>query len=96
MHNFFSLHDCIRERVLRFDFLGNIGDIGIIHWDLLLSVALVWILTAACLIRGVRSCGKVSLVTGFLPFSILLAFMVYSVQKDGAEMVRTLGSNFKT
>ena len=48
----------------------DITDLGGISWQLALSLLGAWVLTILCLIKGVRSVGKVSKL--FSPFLYIL------------------------
>ncbi|KAL7643965.1 UNVERIFIED_CONTAM: hypothetical protein RMT77_005977 [Armadillidium vulgare] len=73
-----------QEQVLRLQELSDVGRIGKIHWDLTLCVAFIWLATFIFLAKGIKSSGKISLFTGFVPICILVTIMVYSVLEDGA------------
>jgi len=64
---------------------SGIHDLGSINWTLLASLALVWILAGAALIRGIQSLGKVSYVTAIFPYFCLTALLINAVQLDGAK-----------
>ena len=48
-----------RYRVLRIDQSSGVGDPGKILWDLCLCLLLAWIIVFCCLVKGVKSSGKV-------------------------------------
>ena len=48
-----------RYRVLRMDQSDGIGDPGAVLWDLCLCLLLAWVIVYVCLVKGVKSTGKV-------------------------------------
>jgi SNF family Na+-dependent transporter len=54
-------------------------------WELCLCLLLSWFVIFICLIRGIRSCGKVAYVTSVLPYILLLIALVRNVTLEGAE-----------
>ncbi|XP_071545769.1 sodium-dependent proline transporter-like isoform X2 [Panulirus ornatus] len=72
--------------VLRLDRGGlkEFGDIGVIHWDLTLCLLLSWIIVFLCLMKGVKSSGKVVYFTATFPYFILIALLIVGVRLEGA------------
>ncbi|XP_076069630.1 sodium- and chloride-dependent glycine transporter 2-like isoform X2 [Oratosquilla oratoria] len=66
------------------DGLNEPGDIGEIKWDLSLCLLLSWLIVFVCLMRGVKSSGKVVYFTATFPYVILLALLIMGVQLEGA------------
>lgn len=48
---------CVRRRVLRIS--SGIDHIGSLNWDLVLCLAIAWIMCYFCIWKGVKSSGKV-------------------------------------
>ncbi|XP_033758838.1 sodium- and chloride-dependent GABA transporter 2-like [Pecten maximus] len=62
----------------------GIEEIGNMPWHLVVCFLAAWLLTFLCLIRGVRSSGKVVYVTALLPYVILTAILIRAVLLPGA------------
>ncbi|XP_068220138.1 sodium-dependent proline transporter-like isoform X2 [Palaemon carinicauda] len=75
-----------RRGVLRLapEGLTEFGQIGEIQWDLTLCLLLSWIIVFLCLMKGVKSSGKVVYFTATFPYVILIALLVVGVRLDGA------------
>ncbi|CAL8134310.1 unnamed protein product [Orchesella dallaii] len=64
------------EVVKEADSIVNMSDIGFPDWKLSLCLIICWLIVFVCLIRGVKSSGKVAHVTAIVPYigmSILVA-----------------------
>lgn len=72
--------------VLRLDKRGlqEFGDIGEIQWDLSLCLLLSWLIVFLCLMKGVKSSGKVVYFTATFPYVILIALLIVGLQIPGA------------
>lgn len=60
------------------------GDIGPMNWQLTLCLLLSWIIVFLCLMKGVKSSGKVVYVTATAPYIFLIAILVYGCTLPGA------------
>ncbi|XP_076069628.1 sodium-dependent proline transporter-like isoform X2 [Oratosquilla oratoria] len=60
------------------------GDIGTLKWDLSLCLLLSWLTVFLCLMKGVKSSGKVVYFTATFPYIILIALLIMGVQIEGA------------
>ena len=63
----------------------NFGDLGGWKWDLPLALALSWAIVFLCLMKGVKSSGKVVYFTATFPYVVLIALLVRGVTLDGAH-----------
>ena len=64
--------------------LDELGNIGEIKWDITLCLLLSWIIVFACLVKGIKSSGKVVYFTATFPYLLLLALLVYGCTLEGA------------
>ncbi|XP_069109757.1 sodium- and chloride-dependent creatine transporter 1-like [Argopecten irradians] len=63
---------------------SGFGDMGGIRWHLVLALAVAWVLVFLCLMKGVKSVGKVVYVTALLPYLLLTIFLVRGLLLPGA------------
>ncbi|KAK3098572.1 hypothetical protein FSP39_020784 [Pinctada imbricata] len=64
---------------------GGIEDTGEgLQWHLVLSLFLAWLLVFLCLIKGVKSLGKVVYVTALLPYILFVAFLIRGLTLPGS------------
>nr|XP_002127953.1 sodium-dependent proline transporter [Ciona intestinalis] len=73
-----------KYRVLRIDRSSGIGDPGPVLWDLCLCLLLSWLVVFFCLMKGVKSSGKVVYFTATFPYLILFILLIRGVTLDGA------------
>ncbi|XP_067126161.1 sodium-dependent proline transporter-like [Centruroides vittatus] len=64
---------------------SGIDEIGSIKWDLALSLFIAWLIVFLCLIKGVKSSGKVIYFTATSPYIILISLFIYGATLDGAS-----------
>ncbi|KAL4233010.1 hypothetical protein ACF0H5_007696 [Mactra antiquata] len=62
----------------------GIFEVGMIRWHLALALLAAWILVFLCLIKGVKSVGKVVYVTALMPYVLLLVFLVRGLTLPGS------------
>ncbi|KAM3914765.1 sodium- and chloride-dependent taurine transporter [Leptodactylus fuscus] len=62
----------------------GIDEVGVLKWDLALSLLLVWVICFFCIWKGVRSTGKVVYFTATFPFIMLLVLLIRGVTLPGA------------
>ena len=68
--------------------LGQTNDIlefGGFQWHLVICLAVAWILVNLCMLKGIKSSGKVVWGTSTLPYVLLLALLVQALLLDGAS-----------
>nr|KAG5698532.1 hypothetical protein BaRGS_023235 [Batillaria attramentaria] len=69
--------------VLRLNEAEDFGNLGGISLKIILTLALAWILIFFCLMKGVKSSGKVVYFTATFPYVILVVLLVRGVTLDG-------------
>ena len=62
----------------------DFGDVGGFKYDLPLALLLSWIVVFLCLMKGVKSSGKVVYFTATFPYVILIALLVRGCMLPGA------------
>eukprot|EP00095_Tigriopus_kingsejongensis_P003208 maker-scaffold50_size457468-snap-gene-1.20 protein:Tk03208 transcript:maker-scaffold50_size457468-snap-gene-1.20-mRNA-1 annotation:"GABA transporter " len=65
--------------------LGDFGDLGGFKYDLPLALLLSWIVVFLCLMKGVKSSGKVVYFTATFPYVILIALLIQGCLLPGAK-----------
>ncbi|CAG08497.1 unnamed protein product, partial [Tetraodon nigroviridis] len=63
---------------------SGIEDPGGLHWELFGCLLLGWVIIFLCLVKGIKSTGKVVYFTAVFPYVILLALLINNVQLPGA------------
>jgi len=64
--------------------LSEPGNIGMIKWDITLCLLLSWTIVCLCLIKGIKSSGKVVYFSATFPYLLLITLMIYGLVQDGA------------
>ena len=57
---------------------------GYPRWPIVLALALGWLITYLCLIKGVQSMGKIVYFTALFPYVVLTALLVRALTLPGA------------
>uniref|UniRef100_A0A8B9R635 Transporter n=1 Tax=Anas platyrhynchos TaxID=8839 RepID=A0A8B9R635_ANAPL len=70
--------------VLHIQGSSGIGDPGRIRWNLCLCLLLSWTIVYLCILKGVKSSGKVVYFTATFPYLILVMLLVRGVTLEGA------------
>ncbi|XP_065590803.1 sodium-dependent proline transporter [Cyrtonyx montezumae] len=70
--------------VLHIQGSSGIGDPGRIRWNLCLCLLLSWIIVYLCILKGVKSSGKVVYFTATFPYLILVMLLIRGVTLEGA------------
>ncbi|CAH1268037.1 SLC6A5 [Branchiostoma lanceolatum] len=71
------------NRVLKYT--DSIDDTGAISWELALCLLLSWIIVFFCLIKGVKSSGKVVYFTATFPYVVLIILLIRGLLLPGAR-----------
>ena len=64
--------------------LTELGNIGEIKWDITLCLLLSWLIVIACLVKGIKSRGKVVYFTATFPYLLLVILLVFGCTLEGA------------
>ncbi|TKR92718.1 hypothetical protein L596_007315 [Steinernema carpocapsae] len=64
----------------------SMNDFGGLNIKVMIALAVAWILTALCLIKGVKMIGRISLFTATVPYVIICILFVRSVTLEGAQV----------
>uniref|UniRef100_A0A1I7YCZ6 tRNA (guanine-N(7)-)-methyltransferase n=1 Tax=Steinernema glaseri TaxID=37863 RepID=A0A1I7YCZ6_9BILA len=59
--------------------------VGDFNYKLLIALAIAWLITALCLIKGVKWIGRIALVTATVPYIIICILFFRSVTLEGAR-----------
>ncbi|XP_016846984.1 sodium-dependent proline transporter isoform X2 [Anolis carolinensis] len=70
--------------VLHIQESSGIGDPGAIRWNLCLCLLLAWVIVYLCILKGVKSSGKVVYFTATFPYLILIMLLIRGVTLEGA------------
>uniref|UniRef100_A0A8B9Q1Y2 Transporter n=1 Tax=Apteryx owenii TaxID=8824 RepID=A0A8B9Q1Y2_APTOW len=70
--------------VLHIQGSSGIGDPGSIRWNLCLCLLLSWTIVYLCILKGVKSSGKVVYFTATFPYLILVMLLIRGVTLEGA------------
>ncbi|CAG2201327.1 Sodium- and chloride-dependent GABA transporter 2,Sodium- and chloride-dependent taurine transporter,Sodium-dependent dopamine transporter,Sodium-dependent proline transporter,Sodium-and chloride-dependent glycine transporter 2,Sodium-dependent noradrenaline transporter,Sodium- and chloride-dependent GABA transporter 1,Sodium- and chloride-dependent betaine transporter,Sodium- and chloride-dependent neutral and basic amino acid transporter B(0+),Sodium-dependent neutral amino acid transporter SLC6A17,Sodiu len=76
-----------QEEFWQEDVLGmssGIEEIGTINWKLMLCLLGAWVVVGLCIIKGVKSLGKVVYVTATIPYILLTVILVRGLTLDGS------------
>ncbi|XP_022235624.1 sodium- and chloride-dependent glycine transporter 2-like [Limulus polyphemus] len=66
------------------DMSDGIEDIGTIKWDLAVCLLVSWFIVFLCLMKGVKSSGKVVYFTATFPYVILIILLIRGLMLEGA------------
>ncbi|XP_062276045.1 sodium- and chloride-dependent GABA transporter 2 isoform X1 [Scomber scombrus] len=71
------------RRVLRIS--SGIHHIGSLNWDLVICLAIAWVICYFCIWKGVKSTGKVVYFTATFPYAMLVVLLIRGVTLPGAS-----------
>ncbi|XP_061678797.1 sodium- and chloride-dependent GABA transporter 2 isoform X1 [Syngnathoides biaculeatus] len=71
------------RRVLRIS--SGIDHIGSLNWDLVICLAVAWVICYFCIWKGVKSTGKVVYFTATFPYVMLVILLIRGVTLPGAS-----------
>ncbi|XP_068595139.1 sodium- and chloride-dependent GABA transporter 2-like [Brachionichthys hirsutus] len=71
------------RRVLRIS--SGIHDLGSLNWDLVICLAIAWVMCYFSIWKGVKSTGKVVYFTATFPYAMLLILLIRGVTLPGAS-----------
>ncbi|NXT23891.1 SC6A7 protein, partial [Syrrhaptes paradoxus] len=74
----------VGEQVLGVTHSSGLGDPGAVRWPLALCLLAAWTLVFLCMLKGIRSSGKVVYVTATFPYLVLLILIVRGATLDGS------------
>ncbi|KAG8230316.1 hypothetical protein J437_LFUL000586 [Ladona fulva] len=63
---------------------SGIEDIGTVKWDLALCLLFSWVVVVLCLVKGIKTSGKVVYFAATFPYLILFILLVTGLVQDGA------------
>lgn len=66
------------------DHSDGLSDVGGVKWDLALCLLLSWIIVCGCLVKGIKTSGKIVYFAATFPYVILLTLLVTGFLQDGA------------
>uniref|UniRef100_A0A672V1R8 Transporter n=1 Tax=Strigops habroptila TaxID=2489341 RepID=A0A672V1R8_STRHB len=72
------------ERVLGVTHSSGLGDPGTVQWPLALCLLAAWTLVFLCMLRGIRSSGKVVYFTATFPYLVILILIIRGATLDGS------------
>ena len=63
---------------------SGLEEFGTVRWHLAVALVCAWILIFLCLMKGIKSVGKVVYVTALLPYVLLTVFLIKGLTLPGA------------
>ncbi|VDH94761.1 solute carrier family 6 (neurotransmitter transporter, amino acid) member 5/7/9/14 [Mytilus galloprovincialis] len=62
---------------------GSLGNVGGIQWELALCLLLCWVVVFVCLVRGIRTSGKIAYFVVTFPMVIMMVLLVRALMMEG-------------
>ncbi|KAG7165567.1 Sodium- and chloride-dependent glycine transporter 1-like 3 [Homarus americanus] len=59
-------------------------NMGGLRWELVGCLALAWVIVGACLIKGIKTTGKIAYFTALFPYIVLVILFIRGITLDGA------------
>lgn len=72
------------QRVLGVTYSEGLHDPGPVRWPLALCLLLAWIIIFFCMLKGIRSAGKVVYVTATFPYFVLIVLIIRGATLEGS------------
>ncbi|NXE84270.1 SC6A7 protein, partial [Cochlearius cochlearius] len=72
------------EQVLGVTHSSGLGDPGPVQWPLALCLLAAWILVFLCMVKGIRSSGKVVYFTATFPYLVILILIIRGATLEGS------------
>ncbi|NXA21378.1 SC6A7 protein, partial [Ibidorhyncha struthersii] len=72
------------EQVLGVTHSSGLGDPGPVQWPLALCLLVAWILVFLCMLKGIRSSGKVVYFTATFPYLVILILIIRGATLEGS------------
>lgn len=63
----------------------GLEDFGTVQWHLAVALVVAWIIVFLCVMKGIKSLGKVVYVTALLPYVLLTVFLIKGLTLPGAK-----------
>merc|ERR1711902_431471 len=76
----------LTKEVLKESISIEAADFGSPDWKLTLCLMMAWIIIFLCLIKGIKSSGKVVYVTATFPYVVLIILLIRAVTLEGASL----------
>ncbi|XP_064620267.1 sodium- and chloride-dependent glycine transporter 2-like [Lineus longissimus] len=67
------------------DISSGIEELGTVRWQLVICLILAWIIVFFCLVKGIKSAGKVVYFTALFPYVVLVALLIRGATLPGAS-----------
>ncbi|NXN76689.1 SC6A7 protein, partial [Himantopus himantopus] len=72
------------EQVLGVTHSSGLGDPGPVQWPLALCLLVAWVLVFLCMLKGIRSSGKVVYFTATFPYLVILILIIRGATLEGS------------
>ncbi|XP_070198562.1 uncharacterized protein [Littorina saxatilis] len=67
------------------DVSSGLGKLGSVKWQMALCLLLCWVIVFFCLVKGIKTAGKVSYVVVLIPYIAILVLLIRSVSMTGSS-----------
>ncbi|KAI6079962.1 Sodium-dependent proline transporter [Aix galericulata] len=75
---------CLSEQVLGVTHSSGLGDPGPVQWPLALCLLAAWVVVFLCMLKGIRSSGKVVYFTATFPYLVILILIIRGATLNGS------------